>query len=63
MQGELFLLHGLLPCPLLLSPPGELRSGAWGFAKARLEDVLSVPPEQLWGRLMAQQGRLHWLRH
>ena len=44
-------------------PPGELRSGSWGLAKAKLEDVLSVPPEQLWSRLQAQQGRLRWLRH
>lgn len=41
---------------------GELRSGAWGYTKARLEDVLSVPPEQLWLRLTAQPGRLTWLR-
>jgi putative AlgH/UPF0301 family transcriptional regulator len=41
---------------------GELRSGSWGLASAQLEDVLSVPPEQLWARLQAQQGRLRWLR-
>ena len=42
---------------------GELRSGSWGFTNAEIDDVLEVPPEQLWGRLINQPGRLHWLRH
>ncbi|CAL8462769.1 g2302 [Coccomyxa elongata] len=40
---------------------GELRSGSWGFTKANTEDVLGVPPEQLWARLVAQPSRLQWL--
>jgi hypothetical protein len=42
---------------------GELRSGSWGFTNAEIDDVLEVPPEQLWGRLINQPGRLRWLRH
>ncbi|CAK0784725.1 hypothetical protein CVIRNUC_007929 [Coccomyxa viridis] len=42
---------------------GELRSGSWGLTKAEVDDVLEVPPEQLWGRLMNQPNRLRWLRN
>ena len=42
---------------------GELRTGSWGLTKAEVDDVLEVPPEQLWGRLMNQPGRLRWLRN
>lgn len=40
---------------------GELRSGSWGFTSAQTEDVLGVPPEQLWSRLVDQPSRLNWL--
>ena len=47
----------------LIADSGELRSGAWGFGPARIEDVLSVPPEHLWQRLTVTLGRLTWLAH
>ncbi|EIE26152.1 hypothetical protein COCSUDRAFT_65011 [Coccomyxa subellipsoidea C-169] len=40
---------------------GELRSGSWGFTSAKTEDVLNVPPEQLWSRLVNEPSRLNWL--
>ncbi|KAK9795914.1 hypothetical protein WJX73_000165 [Symbiochloris irregularis] len=40
---------------------GEIRSGAWGFGPATMDDVLSVPAEQLWHRLTTTPGRLSWL--